>query len=86
VGDLGAKGVEKLNQATGGAVQKIGNAVGGLVPGGDKSTNGAANPVGGLLNVLTGGKNTNAPAANTNNAAPKPTSPLDLLPFGRGKK
>ncbi len=85
VGDLGAKGVEKLNQATGGAVQKIGNAVGGLVPGGDKPTNGAASAVGGLLNVLGGGKNTNAPAANTN-AAPKPTSPLDLLPFGRGKK
>jgi hypothetical protein len=84
VGDLGAKGVEKINQATGGAVQKLGNVVGGLVPGGDKPTNGPASAVGGLLNVLTGGKNTNAPA--TNNAAPKPVNPLDLLPFGRGKK
>jgi hypothetical protein len=53
---------------------------------GASSGRSAASAVGGFLNVLTGGKATNAPATNapSTNAAPKPFNPLDLL--NRGKK
>jgi len=89
LGDLSNQGIKKLgdgiNQATGGALNKVGGAVGALT-GGGANTNGAASAVGGFLNVLTGGKATNAPATNapSTNAAPKPFNPLDLL--NRGKK
>lgn len=93
VGELGNQAIKNLgagiNQRTGGALDKAGGAVGALIPGGTANTNGAPSALGGLFNVLTGGRATNSPATNApaaTNAVPKTLNPLDLLPFGRGKK
>ena len=95
VGELGNQAVKNLgagiNEKTGGALDKIGGLVGVVIPGGNTktNTNGSPSVVGGFFNVLSGGKATNSPATNApagTNAAPKTLNPLDLLPFGRGKK
>lgn len=80
---------EKANELTKGTLRQATDAIGAVVPGTVKNTNGVLGAVNGLLNPVVGGNRTNAAGTNapaSTNAPAKQGGILDALPFGKGRK